>query len=85
MFTLSSGQCHCVHKCNTIGLSLLCIAPLCQMLNLASGQLCQKSNLASDVELVRKKKNGFHIHTKCGMHYFDDYSPIDRGSFRPRV
>ena len=28
MFTLSSRQCHCVHKCNTIGLSSFCIAPL---------------------------------------------------------
>ena len=27
-FTLSSKQCHCVHKCNTIGLSSFCIAPL---------------------------------------------------------
>ena len=26
MFTLSSRLCHCVHKCNTIGLSSLCIA-----------------------------------------------------------
>ena len=28
MFVLSSRQCHCVHKCNTIGLSSFCIAPL---------------------------------------------------------
>ena len=26
MFNISSRQCHCVHKCNTIGLSLVCIA-----------------------------------------------------------
>ena len=28
MFKLSSRQCHCVHRCNTIGLSPFCIAPL---------------------------------------------------------
>ena len=28
MFMLSSRQCHCVHKCNTIGLSSFCIAPM---------------------------------------------------------
>ena len=28
MFPLSSRQCHCVYKCNTIGLSSLCIAPV---------------------------------------------------------
>ena len=27
-FKLSSRQCHCVHKCNIIGLSSFCIAPL---------------------------------------------------------
>ena len=26
MFTLSSRQCHCVHKCNTKGLISVCIA-----------------------------------------------------------
>ena len=25
MFTISSRQCHCVHKCNTIGLSSVCV------------------------------------------------------------
>ena len=29
MFTLSSRQCHCVNKCNAIGLSSLCIATVC--------------------------------------------------------
>ena len=28
MFMLSSRQCHCVHKCNTMGLSSFCIAPV---------------------------------------------------------
>ena len=28
IFMLSSRQCHCVHKCNTVGLSSFCIAPL---------------------------------------------------------
>ena len=28
LFTLSARQCHCVHKCNTIGLSSFCIAAM---------------------------------------------------------
>ena len=41
-------QCHCVHRCNTIGLSLFCTAHcLCQTLNLVREQLCQSSNLAN--------------------------------------
>ena len=26
MFTLSTSQCHCAHRCNTIGLSSVCFA-----------------------------------------------------------
>ena len=41
MFELCSRQCHCVHKCNIIGLSSFCIGPL-----------CQKSNLGSELDVL---------------------------------
>ena len=41
-------HCHCVHKCSTVGLSSVCIAPVFvpKVENLARGRMCQKSKMA---------------------------------------
>ena len=54
MFTLSSRQCHCVHKCNAIGLSSFCIAPV-SVLKVELGKRADGPIVELDKQRVKHK------------------------------
>ena len=69
MCTLSSRQCHCVHKYSTIGLSSLCVEPFCQKSNLASEGMCQSSNLGSkELSKFHELVPSYYSGMKLGMY-----------------